>query len=112
MSTQLQHHRQQTTLVLRLHPEEICLHEPPCPAGKWQGALVAIKVVEHRLRRSLEELDEARESLLSASVSHPNVVRSSGQRPPSQHRNKYVLPCTPWSFSQWRRRLCIPTLWL
>jgi len=36
---------------------------------------VAIKVVEHRLRRSLEEMDEARESLLSASVSHPNVVR-------------------------------------
>ena len=45
-------------------------------AGKWQGALVAIKVVEHRLRKSLEEMDEARESLLSASVSHPNVVRS------------------------------------
>ena len=36
---------------------------------------MAIKVVEHRLRKSLEELDEARESLLSASVSHPNVVR-------------------------------------
>ncbi len=36
---------------------------------------MAIKVVEHRLRRSLEEMDEARESLLSASVSHPNVVR-------------------------------------
>ncbi len=47
----------------------------PSTAGKWQGALVAIKVVEHRLRRSLEEMDEARESLLSASVSHPNVVR-------------------------------------
>ena len=41
---------------------------------------MAIKVVEHRLRKSLEEMDEARESLLSASVSHPNVVRGPSRQ--------------------------------
>ena len=62
--------------------------------GKWQGALVAIKVVEHRLRKSLEEMDEARESLLSASVSHPNVVRFVRKR---QHAIglEAVLSCLP-----------------
>ena len=44
-------------------------------AGRWQGALVAIKVVEHSLRGEEAELEGARESLLAASISHPNVVR-------------------------------------
>ncbi len=36
---------------------------------------MAIKVVEHSLRGEDAELEGARESLLAASISHPNVVR-------------------------------------
>ena len=45
-------------------------------AGRWQGALVAIKIVEHSLKGAAAEIEGARESLLAASISHPNVVRS------------------------------------
>lgn len=40
--------------------------------GKWRGVLVAIKIVEAPLDNY--SADAARESLLSASISHPNVV--------------------------------------
>ena len=43
-------------------------------AGRWQGALVAIKIVEHSLKGAAAEIEGARESLLAASISHPNVV--------------------------------------
>ncbi len=49
---------------------------------------MAIKVVEHRLRKSLEEMDEARESLLSASVSHPNVVRREARAMPGYYATR------------------------
>ena len=45
-------------------------------AGRWQGALVAIKIVEHSLKGAAAEIEGARESLLAASISHPNVVRT------------------------------------
>ena len=35
---------------------------------------MAIKVVEHSLKGEAAELEGARESLLAASISHPNVV--------------------------------------
>ena len=49
----------------------------PLTAGRWQGALVAIKIVEYTLKGPTAEADAARESLLAASISHPNVVRST-----------------------------------
>ena len=36
---------------------------------------MAIKIVEHSLKGEAAELEGARESLLAASISHPNVVR-------------------------------------
>ena len=44
-------------------------------AGRWQGALVAIKIVERALGNMDQEDENAREALVAASVSHPNVVR-------------------------------------
>ena len=50
-----------------------------CRTGRWKGALVAIKVVEHTSGEGgkADVIEGARESLLAASVSHPNVVRCS-----------------------------------
>jgi hypothetical protein len=47
-------------------------------AGRWQGALVAIKIVDHAVIEGSSP-DEAqarayRESILSTSLAHPNVV--------------------------------------
>lgn len=42
--------------------------------GRWRGTLVAIKVLEAGLSEAGD--DGSRESLLSASIAHPNVVRS------------------------------------
>lgn len=42
--------------------------------GRWKGALVAIKIVEHSAGDDADVIEGARESLLAASVSHPNVV--------------------------------------
>ena len=50
-------------------------------AGRWQGALVAVKIVDNSLKGATAEADAARESLLAASISHPNVVRTSGRCP-------------------------------
>ena len=44
-------------------------------AGRWQGALVAIKIVERALGNMDQEDENAREALVAASVSHPNVVK-------------------------------------
>lgn len=41
--------------------------------GRWQGALVAIKVVEHAAET--ERNLAMRESTLATSIQHPNVVR-------------------------------------
>ena len=43
-------------------------------AGRWRGALVAVKVVEHTSGGKADVIEGARESLLAASVSHPNVI--------------------------------------
>lgn len=42
--------------------------------GRWKGALVAIKIVEHSGVGNEDMIEGARESLLAASVSHPNIV--------------------------------------
>ena len=52
-------------------------------AGRWQGALVAIKIVEHSLKGAAAEIEGARESLLAASISHPNVVSCRRNRLPN-----------------------------
>lgn len=56
--------------------------ETTCVAqGRWKGALVAIKVVEHNMGGTAIVVEGARESLLTASVSHPNVVRETHLEP-------------------------------
>lgn len=47
----------------------------PCLQGRWSGALVAIKVIDAVPSPDASAVENARESLLAASVSHPNVVR-------------------------------------
>lgn len=47
--------------------------------GRWKGVLVAVKIVEHRAAAqradgTLPKGDPQRESLLSSSMMHPNVV--------------------------------------
>ncbi len=44
--------------------------------GKWKGVTVAVKIVEHNAETE-SELVQLRESLLSSSVVHPNVVSPS-----------------------------------
>lgn len=44
-------------------------------AGRWKGVAVAIKVVDH-MSAAGNAVDAARESVLSSSVQHPNVVSS------------------------------------
>ena len=48
----------------------------PC-VGRWHGALVAVKVVEHIGSSCIAERIE-REAALAVSVSHPNVVSGRG----------------------------------
>ena len=56
-------------------------------AGRWRGAMVAVKVVAHD--RSMASLAETlRESALSTSIVHPNVVREAGR-----HRGIGFCPC-------------------
>jgi len=43
--------------------------------GRWKGAMVAIKVLEHAL---ILQDDISRETLLSTSIAHPGVVRFAG----------------------------------
>ena len=43
-----------------------------CPAGEWNGTTTAVKVLEHQEAEGGGQLLEA---LLSAQISHPNVVR-------------------------------------
>lgn len=45
-------------------------------AGKWKGVTVAVKIVEHSAETE-GELLQLRESLLSSSIVHPNVVSLS-----------------------------------
>ena len=40
--------------------------------GRWKGAIVAIKVLDHAM---LLQDDITRETLLSTSIAHPSVVR-------------------------------------
>ena len=49
------------------------------PAGKWKGVTVAVKIVEHSAETE-GELLQLRESLLSSSIVHPNVVRLSNNK--------------------------------
>jgi len=41
--------------------------------GRWKGAIVAVKVIDHRVQPG-KTYDLSREPLLSMSVSHPHVV--------------------------------------
>lgn len=47
--------------------------------GRWNGAVVAVKVVEHPMTSTAAVLAGGRESLLATSVAHPNVVRAVHQ---------------------------------
>ena len=42
--------------------------------GRWKGAMVAVKVIEHN-ESVASRLEGLRESVLSANIQHPNVVR-------------------------------------
>ncbi|DBA69100.1 TPA: hypothetical protein ACH3X2_013106 [Trebouxia sp. C0005] len=42
--------------------------------GRWKGALVAVKVIDHRVKGNGNAVDIQRETILSTSVVHPNVV--------------------------------------
>ncbi len=76
-------------------------------AGRWKGALVAIKVVEHsNAAGKVDVIEGARESLLAASVSHPNVIvrmtGSTGRSPPAwlspaQHQARCLCVGTCWN---------------
>ena len=48
-------------------------------AGRWKGALVAVKVIDHRIKGNGNAVDIQRETILSTSVVHPNVVSSNFQ---------------------------------
>lgn len=43
-------------------------------AGKWKGVTVAVKIVEHTSEAN-GGIRQLRESILSSSIIHPNVVR-------------------------------------
>ncbi len=43
-------------------------------AGRWKSALVAVKVIDHRIKGNGNAVDIQRETILSTSVVHPNVV--------------------------------------
>lgn len=57
--------------------------------GRWKGAIVAIKVIDHRLKGNDMGMDIQRESMLSTSIVHPNVV-SCG--PAHLHPGQPALP--------------------
>lgn len=64
--------------------------------GRWKGALVAIKVVEHNSSGgNADAIEGARESLLAASVSHPNVVACYKICTGSRRLPHTPLPHTP-----------------
>ncbi len=64
-------HTQAQVTVNRASPLPALRH---CAAGRWRGAMVAVKIVTHD--RTLATLAETlRESALSTSIQHPNVVR-------------------------------------
>ena len=51
-----------------------CLSQPfGWSAGKWKGTTVAVKIIEHSAESS-SGIKELRESVLSSSIIHPNVV--------------------------------------
>ena len=55
--------------------ESICAGvRPVIGAGRWKGALVAVKVIDHRVKGNGNAVDIQRETILSTSVVHPNVV--------------------------------------
>ncbi len=55
--------------------ESICAGvRPVIGAGRWKGALVAVKVIDHRVKGNGNAVDIQRETILSTYVVHPNVV--------------------------------------
>lgn len=64
------------------------LTKPQCNAGsfgkvykgRWKGAMVAVKVIEHN-ESVASRLEGLRESVLSANIQHPNVVSGLTARP-------------------------------
>ena len=52
-------------------------------AGRWKGALVAVKVIDHRVKGNGNAVDIQRETILSTSVVHPNVVSVASYPVPS-----------------------------
>ncbi len=45
-----------------------------CDAGRWRGAHVAVKILTHSTHAHRDSILVAREALISAAASHPNVV--------------------------------------
>lgn len=58
---------QQHLMILWSAVQRRCVYK-----GRWRGVLVAVKIVEAPM--DSYSADAVRESLLSASISHPNVV--------------------------------------
>ena len=56
-----------------LHPGQRSYQGMVFRAGKWKGTTVAVKILEHSAESS-SGLKELRESVLSSSIIHPNVV--------------------------------------
>ena len=48
-----------------------------CDAGRWRGAHVAVKILTHSIHAHRDSILVAREALISAAASHPNVVSAS-----------------------------------
>ena len=76
--------------------------------GRWNGVLIAVKVVEHTGEHEGGRagiVEGARESLLAASVSHPNVIPCYKVQPaqhslpglPHHPGNHRFYPCHKWA---------------
>lgn len=68
---------------MRLRSSAGCVYK-----GRWKGAMVAIKVLEHAL---ILQDDITRETLLSTSIAHPGVVCTF---PPECQQCGKVIDCT------------------
>ena len=77
--------------------------------GRWKGAVVAVKVIDHRVQQGKTH-DLSREPLLSMSVSHPNVRLLRGPRPapPARPTSPSSACSTAQGRRPWARASCPP----
>lgn len=69
-------------------------------AGKWKGVTVAVKIVEHSSEAN-GGIRQLRESILSSSIIHPNVVRHS------LHCHTCASHCVPSQALRYREALLL-----